>query len=81
MRIVEGLVPGSAADKAGLRNGDEILKPVGLDNVQSDQKLTVTWQVRRDGKTFAITYLPRGKSVEVPQWKRVEGISDAACKF
>lgn len=81
VRIVEGLVPGSAADKAGLRNGDEILKPVGLDNIQSDQKLTVTWQVRRDGKTFSITYLPCGKSVEVPQWKRVEGVSDAACKF
>lgn len=81
VRIVQGVVPGSAAEQAGLRNGDEILKPVGLDSVQSDQKRTVTWQVRRDGKTFEITYLPRGKSVEVPQWKRVEGVSDAACKF
>lgn len=67
-RIVRGLIPGSAADKAGIRNGDEILKPVPQDLIQADQHATLTLRISRDGKVTDITYLPRGETVEVPQW-------------
>jgi predicted metalloprotease with PDZ domain len=44
-RIVRGLVPGSEAEKAGLRNGDEIVVPVPQDGIQGNQgewlKLTI----------------------------------------
>lgn len=67
-RIVRGLVPGSAAARAGLRNGDEILVPVPQDGIQGDQHATLTLRISRAGKTMDITYLPRGETVEVPQW-------------
>ena len=78
-RIVRGLVPGSAAAKAGLQEGDEIVAPVGLDVVQGKQDATLTLQIRRDGKTFPITYLPRGEVTEAYQWRRVTGVPAKKC--
>jgi len=69
-RIVHGLVAGSSAEAAGLRDGDEIVKPIPQDALQADQQATLTLQVRRDGKDFAITYLPRGETVPAYQWIR-----------
>jgi hypothetical protein len=80
-RIVRGLVPGSAAERAGLRNGDRIVKPVPQDAIQSDQHATLTLLVERDGKEFAVTYLPRGEAVRVYQWRRVAGVPDAECRL
>jgi hypothetical protein len=80
-RIISGLIPGSEAEHAGLRNGDEVVNPVGLDIPQGEQKRMLTLQVRRDGKVFPVTYLPRGETVEVPQWTRVPGIADASCRY
>jgi hypothetical protein len=67
-RIVRGLKPDSAAAAAGLRDGDEIVKPVPQDLIQSDQTALMHLQVRRDGKVFDITYLPRGETVQAYQW-------------
>ncbi|MDB5721913.1 MAG: peptidase [Alphaproteobacteria bacterium] len=78
-RVVRGLVAGSAAERAGLRNGDEIVVPVPQDGLQGDQKRLLTLQVRRAGATFAITYLPRGETVSTYQWQRVPAIADSAC--
>jgi hypothetical protein len=65
--------------KAGLRDGDIVTYAVALDLVQSNPTETLTLQVSRDGKTFPLTYLPRGEAVDVWQWARVPGIPDAAC--
>ncbi|WP_306392548.1 hypothetical protein [Telluria beijingensis] len=67
-RIVRGLVPGSAADKAGIRDGDDIVKPVPQDRIQADQHATLTLRIARGGKEMDITYLPRGETVPTPQW-------------
>lgn len=72
-RIIRGLVPGSAAAAAGLRNGDEILQPVGQDRVQGDQSATLTLQIDRDGENFEVTYLPRGQEVVVTLWELAAG--------
>jgi hypothetical protein len=80
-RIIRGLVPGSEAERAGLLNGDEIVLPVGLDSVQGDQKRTLTVQIRRDGKVFPVTYLPRGETVPTYQWRRIPGIPDSDCRY
>lgn len=71
--IIRGLLPGSEAEKAGLRNGDEILMAGrGLDSVQGNPEATLTLKIRREGKELSVTYLPRGETVDAWQWVRVD---------
>jgi len=79
-RIVRGLIAGSAAALAGVRDGDEILHPVPQDNVQADQQGTLSLQLRRGAQTLAVTYLPRGEAVEAYQWRRVPRVADRQCR-
>jgi len=72
--VIHGLVSGSEAEKAGLRDGDEILLvSEGLDSVQENQKRLLTLKVRRGGKDLSVTYLPRGETVDAYQWVRRTG--------
>lgn len=81
VKTIRGLIPGSEAEKAGLRNGDIVTYSVALDGVQGDQDRKLTLQVTRDGRTFPVTYLPRGEVVEAHQWARVPGVPDARCAY
>lgn len=78
-RIVTGLVEGSTAQAAGLRNGDRILEPVALEAVQSDPTRTLTLSVGREDETFTLEYLPRGEDVIVYTWARVDGVDADRC--
>lgn len=78
-KIVRGLKPGSEAQKAGLRNGDHIAYGVALDAVQAEVDRRLTLTVTRDGRSFSLTYLPRGAAVPAYQWERIAGVSDSAC--
>lgn len=78
-RIIKGLVAGSAAEQAGLRDGDEILMPVGQDGLQGEQTGVLTLSIRRDGADQTINYVPRGQTVPAWQWERVPGIADDRC--
>ncbi len=78
-RIIKGLVPGSAADKAGLREGNEILRPVGQDGLQGEQTGVLTLSIRRNGADQTISYVPRGETVAAWQWERVPGMADDRC--
>jgi hypothetical protein len=80
-RIVRGLVPGSAAERAGVRNGDEITRPVPQDGIQAQQEGILTLHIVRDGAPHEISYKPRGEAVEAYQWIRVDGVPDSACSF
>jgi predicted metalloprotease with PDZ domain len=79
-RIVRDLIPGSAAEAAGLRNGDEILKPVPQDGIQGDQQALMKLQIKRGDEEFEIAYLPRGETVSAWQWERVPEINEADCR-
>jgi predicted metalloprotease with PDZ domain len=79
-RVVRGLVPDSAAELAGLRNGDRILKPVPQDAVQGDQEARLTLQIRRDDRDFTITYRPRGETVSAWQWERISTVPEETCR-
>jgi hypothetical protein len=79
-RIIEGLVPNSAAAQAGLRDGDEIVKPVPQDGIQADQHATLTLLIRRGAAEFPVTYLPRGEQVDAYQWQRIPGKKDDTCR-
>jgi len=78
--IIRGLMPESEAAKAGLREGDKVNYGVALDAVQAEVNRMLTLQVTRDGKTFPITYLPRGEAVEAYQWERIPGTAENVCK-
>jgi predicted metalloprotease with PDZ domain len=78
-RIVRGLVPGSAAATAGVRDGDEIVKPVPQDGIQGNQTATMTLELRRAGVVRTVTYLPRGETVDAYQWERIPGVPDGRC--
>lgn len=79
-RIVRGLIAGSAAERAGLRNGDRILKPVPQDAIQGDQQALLTLHVGRDGVEFDVSYRPRGETVPAWQWQRVPGRAESTCR-
>jgi len=65
---------GSEADKAGIKVGDEVsLSNMGTDGALHNPNATTDATVTRDGKTFVITYLPRGEAVDGYQWERVPG--------
>lgn len=78
-RVVSGLVDGSAAAAAGLRNGDEIRHPVVLEEAQSDPAFELELPIRRDGEDLTIKYLPRGEAVTGWLWERLPGVEDSAC--
>ncbi|MES2058068.1 MAG: peptidase M61 [Pseudomonadota bacterium] len=78
-RIVRGLVAGSAAAAAGLRDGDDIVVPVPQDAIQGIQDQRLALSIRRNGEALSITYLPRGETVAAYQWQRVAGVPDTAC--
>ena len=78
-KIVRGLKGGSEAEKAALLEGDKITYAVALDAVQGDVTRMLDLQVTRNGKTFPLTYLPRGDAVEAYQWERIPGDRSGAC--
>lgn len=78
-KTIRSLMPDSEAAKAGLREGDDVSYGVALDAVQAEVGRTLTLQVTRDGRTFPVTYLPRGESVDAYQWERVSGIPEDRC--
>ena len=79
-RIVRSLTAGSAAEAAGVRDGDEILKPVGQDGLQGDQTGLLTLNLKRGEEVLEITYLPRGETVAAYQWRRVSGAATGDCR-
>ena len=80
-RIVRDLIPGSAAAKAGVQNGDEITRPVGQDQLQGEQDGILTLQLLRDGKPLTVSYKPRGETVATWQWKRKQGPGETTCSL
>src|SRR5690606_31575291 len=63
-RTVQGLKPGSEAEKAGLREGDAITNTFSQDGLQADQEAFLTLEVERDGEKLTIRYQPRGETVD-----------------
>lgn len=80
-KTIHGLIPGSEAARAGLKDGDVVTYAVALDGVQGDPSQTLTLKVTRDGKTFPLTYLPRGEAVPVYQWARKPGTESLKCVY
>ncbi len=69
-RRITGLVKGTAAERAGLQNGDLILNKVNLNEIKKDDSLPLRLRIRRGDKVFEVEYLPRGKEIDGYRWVR-----------
>jgi predicted metalloprotease with PDZ domain len=78
--VVENLRADSNAAKAGLKEGDRVQYQSSTDGAQRDPNMPLTMQVTRDGKTFEVTYLPRGELRDAYQWERIAGVPEDACR-
>lgn len=80
-RTIQGLTSGSAAEKAGLQNGDVVLsvEPGNIDDLRSNAVEHIHLQIKRGDMTREIDYLPRGQTVEGYQWSRRAQVPDDAC--
>ena len=67
-KIIRGVVPRSAAEQAGLRNGDEVIDAGDVLDIQRGKDRHMTLTVRRDGNPVHIDYLPRGTPVVSYRW-------------
>ncbi|KFZ36576.1 hypothetical protein HR45_15715 [Shewanella mangrovi] len=72
-RVIHGLQPNSPAAKAGLKEGDKVLKSVGLDEQQSKPSSPLTLLVERNGKPTSISFVPTGALTEGYQWQKKNG--------
>ena len=80
-RIVRGLKAGSEADKAGVRDGDQIVSETGMLEARKDEANSLTLTLKRDGAERTVTFLPRGAAVEGIVWSKVPGVAPEACRF
>ncbi|MFN4296297.1 MAG: hypothetical protein ACK4FB_05605 [Brevundimonas sp.] len=77
--VVADLLPESAAARAGLAEGDEILSITPVREAQGAEDRMMEMTIRRDGRTYGVSYLPRGEPVSGWRWERVDGAPDSAC--
>ncbi len=80
-RMIASVTPGSQAARAGLRVGDAVRYKLTTEGVFRDPSRTLTVEVTRGGRTFPITYLPRGEAVNAYRWERIAGVPDSACRY
>ena len=77
---LQGLVAGSAAARAGLKDGDVILEMLDYNTARKAQDGVVTIVVDRDGAPVPIRYVPRATPVAAWGWAR-DPASAPACRF
>lgn len=68
-RVVRGVTAGSSAEKAGLRDGDELS---GW-SIHGDADRKIELKVKRNGRTRDVSYYPRGTARRVMQFEPVRG--------
>ena len=78
---ITGLAAGSAAEAAGLKNGDVVEDFTPFAELKRDQTMHMKVRVTRDGKMLTFDYLPRREAVDTLRFERVSGAAPASCGF
>ncbi|MEV4363179.1 hypothetical protein [Nonomuraea sp. NPDC049625] len=66
--VVAGLVAGSAADRAGMREGDRILAGPSGSDLAKGSPAEVTFTLGRGSRRLEVSYEPRGAEVASYRW-------------
>jgi predicted metalloprotease with PDZ domain len=66
---VSGVVKGSNADKAGLRNGDVITESVDINPIAASFDRLIHIPIRRGASSMVISYRPRSTAVQAMKWR------------
>ncbi|MEU6408168.1 hypothetical protein [Microbispora sp. NPDC046933] len=72
-RVVTGLVAGSAAELAGVREGDRILDGPAGSEIARGSLERVSLTLQREDRTFEVAYDPSGAEVRSYRWVAVDG--------
>lgn len=81
-RVIQGLEPGSPAEKAGLRNDDTVLSvdPPDIDRLRSHLTERISLRVKRGSDVLEIDYLPRSsQTIDGYEWTRDPSVPDEKC--
>lgn len=76
---ISGLIAGSAAAKAGVRDGDEVVSHTPLKALYRNLTARMTLRVGHAGHIRDITYLPRGRPIPSYRWVRIPGVPSSEC--
>ena len=80
-RVIRDLEAGSAAERAGVRNGDVVVEASDLNEARKDESTPLRLTLRRGQAQTTVSYLPRGAPVEGYRWVRNPQAPDSACRF
>ncbi|KAI0174426.1 hypothetical protein BJ166DRAFT_492947 [Pestalotiopsis sp. NC0098] len=69
-KIIRNLVPGSAAARCNLQEGDTILDDLFLNDQKQDANMSLYLRIRRDDKAHSVSFVPRGEQL-VERWQYV----------
>lgn len=79
--MVRDLRAGTAAERAGLREGDVITAMTPLAEVRDNPAAEMVLEIRRGDQTLPVRFIPRSDPAAGWQWDRVAGVPDRACKL
>jgi hypothetical protein len=79
-RVIKGVIPGSAAATAGLRDGDVLADPLDVEALRTHPEQKAVLKVYRGGQELEISYLPRAKEVPGYEWVRKSGVPEEQCR-
>lgn len=80
-RVIKGLQAGSAAEHAGLQNGDTVIEGPDVSDPSFTYDTPVTLKIDRNGQEMTFTFKAEGHAVTGYRWVRNPHVSDAACKL
>ena len=79
--VVKNLREDSAADKAGVREGDTIVSITPLDLVRNDPKKLMELKLNRGERELSVGYSPRSATVPAWHWERKNLVKASDCKL
>lgn len=79
--VIKDLRAGTAAERAGLREGDVIVAMTPTAEVRDNPAAEMLLEIRRGEQTLPVRFTPRSDPAAGWQWERVAGVPDRACKL